>query len=106
MTRRPPTCAVADAKGKVAAADEARTRALLGYTHIVAPYKGVVTSRRVDVGHFLQPNQAGEPLFVVTQADPVRVFVEVPEADAAWITNGAKADVRVQRSAAGCSPAR
>jgi multidrug efflux pump subunit AcrA (membrane-fusion protein) len=88
--------AVANAKGKVAAAEEARTRALVGYTHIVAPFKGVVTSRRVDVGHFLQPNQAGAPLFVVTQADPVRVFVEVPEADAAWVTNGAKADVRVQ----------
>lgn len=88
--------AVADAKGKVAAADEARTKALLGYTHIVAPFKGVVTSRRVDVGHFLQPSQSGEPLFVVTQADPVRVFVDVPEVDAAWVTNGAKVEVRVQ----------
>jgi HlyD family secretion protein len=87
---------VAEAKARVAAADEARTKALLGYTHIVAPFKGVVTARHVDVGHFLQPNAAGEPLFVVTQADPVRVFVDVPEADAAWVKNDAKADVRVQ----------
>jgi HlyD family secretion protein len=88
--------AVADAKAKVAAADEARTKALLGYTHIVAPFKGMVTARHVDVGHFLQPNAAGEPLFMVMQADPVRVFVDVPEADAAWVKDDAKVDVRVQ----------
>jgi HlyD family secretion protein len=88
--------AVADAKANVAAAEEARTKALLGYTHIVAPFKGVVTARHVDVGHFLQPNAAGEPLFVVMQADPVRVFVDVPEADAAWVKDDAKVDVRVQ----------
>lgn len=86
---------VAEAKALVAAADEARTNAVVGYTKLTAPFKGVVTARHVDVGHFLQPTQAGEPLFVVTQSDPVRVFVEVPEADAAWITNGSKADVRV-----------
>ncbi|HEY1375891.1 MAG TPA: efflux RND transporter periplasmic adaptor subunit, partial [Gemmataceae bacterium] len=88
--------AVADAKAKVAAADEARTKALVAYTHIAAPFKGVVTARNVDVGHFLQPTQGGQPLFVVTQSDPVRVFVDVPEADAAWVTDGAKADVKVQ----------
>jgi multidrug efflux pump subunit AcrA (membrane-fusion protein) len=88
--------AVADAKAKVAAADEARTKALLGYTHIVAPFRGVVTARHVEVGQFLQPNAAGEPLFVVMQVDPMRVFVDVPEADAAWVKDDAKVDVRVQ----------
>jgi multidrug efflux pump subunit AcrA (membrane-fusion protein) len=87
---------VAEAKEKVAAADMERTRAFVGYTHVVAPFKGVVTARHVDVGYFLQPTQPGEPLFVVTQADPVRIFVDVPEADAAWVKDGAKADVRVQ----------
>jgi multidrug efflux pump subunit AcrA (membrane-fusion protein) len=87
---------VAAAKEKVAVADEARVKALVGYTHIVAPFKGRVTARHVDVGHFLQPNQAGEPLFVVTQADPVRVFVDVPEVDAAWVKAQDPATVRVQ----------
>src|SRR5205085_10254533 len=40
---------VTEAKERVAAADEARIKALLGYTHIVAPFKGVVTARHVDV---------------------------------------------------------
>ncbi|HEX4589295.1 MAG TPA: efflux RND transporter periplasmic adaptor subunit [Gemmataceae bacterium] len=87
---------VAEAKERVAKADEARTRALLGYTRIVAPFKGIVTARHVDVGHFLQPNASGEPLFVVTQVDPVRVWVEVPEMDAPWVKAGDPADVRVQ----------
>jgi multidrug efflux pump subunit AcrA (membrane-fusion protein) len=87
---------VAEAKARVAAADEGRVRALLAYTHIAAPFKGVVTARSVDVGHFLQPSVRDEPLFVVTQADPVRVFVDVPEADAAFVRPGAAVEVRVQ----------
>jgi RND family efflux transporter MFP subunit len=87
--------AVAEAKARVAAADEGRTRAFLGYTRLTAPFAGVVTARNIDVGHLLQPSDRGPPLFVVTQMDPVRVFVEVPEADAALVRPGAKAAVTV-----------
>jgi multidrug efflux pump subunit AcrA (membrane-fusion protein) len=88
--------AVAEAKARVAAADEGRTRATLGYARLVAPFDGVVTARNVDVGHLLQPSATATPLFVVTKLDPVRVFAEVPEADAALIGPGAKAEVTVQ----------
>ncbi len=87
---------VAEAKARVAEADEGRTRALLGYTRITAPFDGVVTARGVDKGHLLQPGVKDAPLFVVTRLDPVRVFVEVPELDAALVRPGAKAEVRVQ----------
>jgi multidrug efflux pump subunit AcrA (membrane-fusion protein) len=86
---------VADAKARVAAAEEARVTAMLGYTRLTAPFAGVVTARHVDVGHLLQPGGREGPLFVVTQMDPVRVFVEVPEADAALVRPKAKADVSV-----------
>jgi multidrug efflux pump subunit AcrA (membrane-fusion protein) len=88
--------AVAEAKARVAAADEGRTRATLGYARLVAPFDGVVTARNVDVGHLLQPSATATPLFVVTKLDPVRVFAEVPEADAALVGPGAKAEVTVQ----------
>src|SRR5439155_7139020 len=70
---------VADAKARVAAAEEGRLTAMLGYTRLTAPFDGMVTARHVDVGHFLQPSGRDTPLFVVTRMDPVRVFVEVPE---------------------------
>jgi RND family efflux transporter MFP subunit len=92
--------AVAETKVRVARADEGRTRAMLGYARITAPFDGVVTARHVDTGHFLQPSGRDEPLFVVARADPVRVFVEVPEADAAFVKEGEKdgtpAVVRIQ----------
>jgi RND family efflux transporter MFP subunit len=86
---------VAKAKARVAAAEEGRLNAMLGYARIVAPFDGIVTFRQVDVGHFLQPGKEA-PLFVVTMHDKVRVFVDVPETDAAAITEDAKATVRVQ----------
>jgi RND family efflux transporter MFP subunit len=88
--------AVAEAKERVAQADEGRATAMVGYTKLTAPFAGVVTDRQVDVGHFLPPGGAAVPLFVVTMADRVRIYVDVPEADAALVAEGAPAKVRVQ----------
>jgi HlyD family secretion protein len=86
-----------DAKRKVTEADAARLKSLLDYRFIRAPFAGVVTRRNVDTGHFVQPAAAGkgEPLFTVVRLETVRVPVDVPEADAAIITKGAKAAIRV-----------
>ena len=59
---------------------------MLALPEIRAPYDGVVTQRNVNTGDFVQPaagGPKGRPLFVVEQIDPVRVFVNVPGADAA-----------------------
>jgi multidrug efflux pump subunit AcrA (membrane-fusion protein) len=87
----------AEADIAVARADQARMAALLAYLQVRAPFDGVVTQRTIDLGHFVQPTAGvrGEPLFVVDAVDPVRVFVEVPEADAAWVQKAAAAQVRV-----------
>jgi HlyD family secretion protein len=86
-----------DAKRKVAAADAARTRSLLDYRFIRAPFAGVVTRRTVDTGHFVQPvgGAKAEALFTVVRLDTVRVPVEVPEADAAVVHKGQKAVVKI-----------
>jgi RND family efflux transporter MFP subunit len=89
---------VAKAKVQVAEADRRRLAALLEYARVKAPFTGVVTQRKVDTDHFVQPAPGGkgEPLFVVARHDPVRVFVEVQEQDAAWVNKDAPARVRVQ----------
>jgi RND family efflux transporter MFP subunit len=83
---------------KVAQADRDQMKATLDYANLSAPFDGVVTRRSVDTRHFVQPAAAssGESLFVVAQMDPVRIFVDVPEADASLVSDGALAVVRVQ----------
>ncbi len=71
---------------ELAKADEARVAALLGYARIEAPFDGVVSSRLVDPHDFVQPSSpVAKPLFIVVRTDKVRVFVDVPEADAAYV---------------------
>lgn len=83
------------AKEKVAAAEAERVQAMVGYTRLTAPFKGVVTMRNVHTGHFLQSSGTRpEALFVIARLDTVRVVVEVPEAAAARAKVGAKAVVK------------
>lgn len=89
--------AVVLGKEKVAGASAKLALALLDYTDIRAPFDGVVTSRQVHTGHFLQPSSGGkvEPLFVVARLDTVRVFVEVPENQAEKAVPGAAVAIRI-----------
>ena len=80
---------------QVAEAQERRTAALVGYLRIEAPFDGVV-ARNVDVGDFVDASGNAKPLFTVVRADPVRVFVDLPELDATLADVGDRAVVRVQ----------
>jgi RND family efflux transporter MFP subunit len=76
----------AEARAEVARADARRLQALLDYTKIRAPYDGIVTSRRVNTGDLVQPNNGkGEGLFTVARLNPVRLVVNVPEAEAGLV---------------------
>ncbi len=91
--------AVAEANLKVAEADRDQAQAMFGYARVTAPFTGKVSVRNVDTRHFVQPAASGakgEPLFVVVQTDRVRVFVDVPEADAGLVRDGMEAKVRAQ----------
>ena len=91
---------VAEAQVRVARADRGRAAAILGYARIEAPYDGVLTRRGVDTGSFVQPpagNPAvAPPLFEIARTDRVRIFVDVPEADAPLVKDGGPARVLVQ----------
>ena len=87
----------AQSKLKVAQADEQRTRALLSYTTLRAPFDGIITERHLDTGHLVQPGSSagGKPVFVVVRADTVRIFLDVPEADAGFVHQDSPAKLRV-----------
>lgn len=91
--------AAAEASVDVAKAARDYAATMLQYAQIRAPYDGVVTERNVNTGDFVQPAPTGvkgQPLFVVNQIDRVRVFVNVPGADAAWVHDGDPVSLRLQ----------
>jgi RND family efflux transporter MFP subunit len=83
--------AAAEAQLGVAKANRDYSKTMLSYAKIKAPYASVVTQRNVNQGDFVQPagtGAKGQPLYVVSQLDPVRVFVNVPGADAGFVKDG------------------
>ncbi len=78
--------ATAEARVGVAEADARRTAAMMSYAKIRAPFDGIVTRRKLNVGDFVQP-VAGKAdyLFSIARLDPVRIAVAIPEADAEFV---------------------
>jgi multidrug efflux pump subunit AcrA (membrane-fusion protein) len=87
---------LADAQVDVAAATVDRTKALLGYSKIVAPFDGVVSQRLVNRGDLVQAATSTRttPLFKVHRIDIIRVFCDVPENEVAQVRVGDPATVK------------
>jgi RND family efflux transporter MFP subunit len=96
------TANAAAQKARVDAAEHqvARYRVLEGFKKIVAPFDGVVTSRNVDVGNYV--NAAGgdvgsrgtaDELFTVADIHEMRVFVSVPQDYSSMLKPGLEADL-------------
>jgi HlyD family secretion protein len=81
----------------VAQAAQARMQSMVDYATLSAPFDGVVSRRNINTGDFVKPPTAVEetPLYVVQRRDLMRVFVEVPEADAVWVKTGTPAQIRI-----------
>jgi RND family efflux transporter MFP subunit len=67
--------------------DEARVNqyvALSEFKQVTAPYDGVVSQRDIDIGNLVTAGSTSSttPLYVMTQNDPMRVFVDVPQSAA------------------------
>jgi RND family efflux transporter MFP subunit len=91
------TAALAQVEVSRANRDYAQT--MLNYAQVRAPYAGMVTQRNITKGDFILPAGSGAksmPLYVINQTDPVRVFVNIPGADAAWIRDGDSVRLRLQ----------
>ena len=88
---------VAAAQVDVADAQVQEVQALLEYTHILAPFDGVVTRRQVSPGDLVQgaTTTRTAPLFTVQQLSTMRVFCDVPESQTAGVVVGAEAAVKL-----------
>jgi HlyD family secretion protein len=100
---------VAEAMLQVAMTEEKYAQAWVDYLTLKAPFDGVVTVRNANTFDFvlpttgdptafylspdIAPKSAAAPIYVVDRLDIVRVFVDVPERDANFVTVGTKATV-------------
>jgi RND family efflux transporter MFP subunit len=86
--------AVTVAQANLAAADAnvARLREQQGYTRVVAPFAGIVTKRNVDVGDLIDGG-AARPLFILSQTDPLRIYVDVPQSYAGLVKVGQQVSI-------------
>ncbi len=82
--------ALAQARANLAAAEAnvQRLRELSSFKRVVAPFAGVITKRNVDIGDLI--DGTGKPLFLLAQTDPLRVYVNVPQAYAQLVRPGQK----------------
>jgi RND family efflux transporter MFP subunit len=73
-----------------AKANSARLRKLQSFNQVVAPFKGVVTSRNIDVGDLVDAGNGGpgKTLFTISQTDPLRLYVYVPQVFARQVKVG------------------
>ena len=80
----------------LAAATVEKTKALLAYSQIVAPFDGVVARRLVNRGDLVQAPTGTlmTPLFTVQRIDTIRVFCDVPENDVPLVHIGDPAIVK------------
>jgi RND family efflux transporter MFP subunit len=78
------------AVANLAAADAnvQRLRQLQGFTRVMAPFDGVITRRNVEVGDLV--DSSGKALFMLTQMDPLRIYVNVPQSYAQLVRAGQK----------------
>jgi len=66
-----------------------RLRQLESFKRIVAPFDGVVTQRNVDVGDLIDAGSGtSRALFALAQSDPLRVYVQLPQAYAQNVSVG------------------
>jgi RND family efflux transporter MFP subunit len=86
-----------------AQANVRRLTELVSYEKVLAPFDGVVSARRVDVGALVTaggtPGLGGTTgeLFHVVQSDTLRVFIDVPQGDAPYVTSTTQAYLTAQQ---------
>src|SRR5664280_2476577 len=81
------------AKANLDAADAnvRRLEELESFKHVYAPFSGVLTKRNVDPGALINAGGTGKELFDIARVDPLRVYVNVPQAYAPALKNGMEA---------------
>lgn len=89
---------VAESQVEMADAKRVEVTALVEYSRIIAPFDGVITRRMVDIGAFVRSAAQGAttPLLTVAKTDPLRLVLDIPEADAMQVQIGDEVEFQVR----------
>jgi len=92
--------AAAQAAADEALSNQARFRDTISYSKITAPFPGVVTRRFADTGSLVGAgtSSGNQPLIQLSQLDPLRLVLPVPESAVSGIHLGDPVEVMVQSS--------
>jgi RND family efflux transporter MFP subunit len=90
----------AEADAALARAQVDKYQALTQFKKVTAPYDGGITVRDIDIGNLVTAGSTASttPLYVMTQNDPIRIFVDAPQSAADDLID-ARAPVQVQTGA-------
>lgn len=71
-----------------AQANVERLKELVGFEQVIAPFDGVITSRTTDIGALINAGGSltGVALFKLSQTDPLRIYVDIPQNYSSRIT--------------------
>jgi RND family efflux transporter MFP subunit len=74
-----------------------RLTQLQSFERIVAPFDGVITARNTDIGSLIQAgdNTTPKEIFHLASVQKLRIYISVPETQAADVKSGQKVDVTV-----------
>jgi RND family efflux transporter MFP subunit len=73
---------------EAASANVKRLEAMESFKNITAPFDGIVTVRKTDIGALINAGNAGQELFEVADLHKVRIYVRVPQAFSAELHPG------------------
>jgi RND family efflux transporter MFP subunit len=94
----------ADAQVALDKARVAQYSSLAEFKRVTAPFDGTITERKIDIGNLVTAGStsATTSLYRMSQTDPLRVFVDVPQSAAQEMMRpGMPAEVRAPGSSAG-----
>jgi RND family efflux transporter MFP subunit len=88
------------AQVKAAQANMQRLVAEQGFKRLIAPFDGIITARATDIGALINVGAGGgSQLFVVSDTEKLRVYVNVPQSDVPSVPPGTKATISVPEHA-------
>ena len=91
--------ATAEEQIKISEADQTKSRTMLDYTKVMAPFDGVVTKRYADNGSMIQAGTSSRsqamPLVRISENHLLRLVLPVPESEAGLVKPGRNVDIKV-----------
>lgn len=81
-----------------------RYTAMTEFKRVVAPFDGTITERRIDIGNLVTAGSGSTttPLYRLSQTDPLRIFVDVPQSAAGELMSaGVPAQIRAAGAVGG-----